>query len=303
MRKCTYFLAAAIVFLLVGLCTDTGYAADDCGNANGDASINVSDAVWIINFVFVGGDPPDPLCVGDANGDFSINVSDAVYIINFVFVGGSAPVINCCTGCPPTVRDIDGNVYQTVLIGEQCWMKENLRVAHYQNGDPISNITDETAWANVAAGTGAYCDYDNDDGNAEIYGRLYNWWAVTDPRNVAPEGWFPATGSDYFTLADYLGGWAVAGGMLKEVGLVHWNEPNDGATNESGFTGLPNGIRSHTGNFNGLGNLAYIWSTSTASMTAYSYRLHYDSPAFDEIDGLGYRAGCAVRCVKYIGGK
>jgi uncharacterized protein (TIGR02145 family) len=195
-----------------------------------------------------------------------------------------------------TVTDIDGNVYQTVTIGTQVWMAENLKVTHYRNGDPVPNVTDGGTWSGLS--TGAYCNYNNDTGNVATYGRLYNWYGVADSRNIAPAGWHVASDAEWQTLVDYLGGSAVAGGKLKEVGTTHWNPPNTGATNESGFSALPGGYRSSNGYFYDMGSYAYFWS-STESYSYYAwYRyLYYDySQVSRHYDYKRY--GFSVRCVR-----
>jgi len=132
------------------------------------------------------------------------------------------------------VTDIDGNIYKTVKIGSQVWMAENLKVTKYRNGDPISNVRDNNAWKTCA--TGAYCWYNNDKTvNKATYGALYNWYAVSDSRNIAPEGWHIASNDEWTTLTTYLGGVCKAAGYIKETDFIHWNSPNAGATNSSGF--------------------------------------------------------------------
>jgi|WetSurMetagenome_2_1015567.scaffolds.fasta_scaffold00166_13 uncharacterized protein (TIGR02145 family) len=139
------------------------------------------------------------------------------------------------------ITDIDNAVYTTIAIGNQTWMKENLKVTHYNNGDPIPDIIDDNEWWNLI--TGAYCDYDNNPINSTAYGRLYNWYAVTDSRNLCPSGWHVPSDTEWIELVNYLGGESVAGGKLKEQGTSHWISPNTDATNLSGFTALPAGIR------------------------------------------------------------
>jgi uncharacterized protein (TIGR02145 family) len=240
----------------------------------------------------------DYIC-GDANSDGDLNVSDAVYLINYVFIFGSpAPAPNCCGyPCGGTVTDYDGNFYRTVRIGDQCWMMDNLKVTHYRNGDPIPNVTDAGEWHSL--GTGASCDYNNDPANADIYGRLYNFYAVTDIRNIAPEGWHVATDEDWQTLVDFLGGEEVAGGKLKLPGTTYWLDPNTGATNESGCTALPGGYRSEYGSFTVMGNQARFW-TSTMNGSAnfgWYYFLSYDS--LQSVRTWLYaQFGLSVRCVK-----
>jgi uncharacterized protein (TIGR02145 family) len=231
---------------------------------------------------------------GDANSDGAVNVSDAVFIINYVFVGGAAPDPNCCDDCPPTVTDYDGRVYQTVLIGDQCWMKENLRVVHYRNGDEIPLVKDDGAWTGLS--TGAYCEYENTGSIAEEYGNLYNWYAVNDSRNIAPEGWHVPTDDEWQTLVDYLGGSAIAGGKLKETGTEHWLPPNTGATNESGFTALPGGDR--FGSFGYLGEVCFFWSsTEDETLIAWCRRMGYNYASIGRLDHPKI-CGYSIRCIK-----
>jgi uncharacterized protein (TIGR02145 family) len=168
-----------------------------------------------------------------------------------------------------TVTDIDGNSYRTVKIGNQLWLAENLKVTHFRNGDTIPNVTDGTTWSNLT--TGAYCDYDNDSSNVSTYGRLYNWYAANDSSNIAPAGWHVPTETEWQTLVDYLGDWAVAGGKLKETGTTRWHSPNAGATNESGFSALPGGYRDYDGDFEYVRYDAKFWSSSKSENNA-SYR-------------------------------
>lgn len=134
----------------------------------------------------------------------------------------------------------DDKVYKIVKIGNQVWMAENLNTSHYLNGDSIPQVQDKAEW--VALTTGAWCYYQNDAENGKTYGKLYNWYAVNDPRGLAPEGWHIPTDAEWIALIDYLGGTNVAGGKMKQIGTVHWISPNLGATNESGFSALPGGL-------------------------------------------------------------
>ena len=246
---------------------------------------------------------------GDSNGDGDINVGDAVYLINYVFKGGPAPDTTCCESddCPPVVVDYDGNTYFTVKIGDRCWMAQNLKVTHYRNGDPIPHVTDNSTWQGLT--TGAYCNYDNDEGNVATYGRLYNWYAVDDSRNIAPEGWHVPTDDDWKQLEMYLGmsqaeadaeGWRGTdeGGKLKEAGTTLWYAPNTGATNESGFTALPGGYRYGNGLFYDMGYLAYFWSSTESSSLGAWYRnlYYYGSQVSRNYD---YKQdGFSIRCVR-----
>ncbi len=193
------------------------------------------------------------------------------------------------------VKDIDGNIYHTVNIGTQTWLVENLRVKHYANGDEIPNIVDSTEWINLA--TGAYCYYQNNT-TANAYGLLYNWFAVNDNRGLAPPGWHVASDSEWQTLTDFLGGRFVAGGKLKEADTLHWNPPNIGATNESGFSGLPGGYRSGIGNFDFWGSYGYWWSDSESdSINAWARSLSFQSGYIQRQD-VWKTLGVSVRCIK-----
>ncbi|MBU0713667.1 VCBS repeat-containing protein, partial [bacterium] len=196
-----------------------------------------------------------------------------------------------------TVTDIDGNVYRTVKIGDQWWMAENLKVTHYRNGDPIPNITDNTQWSNLS--TGAYCEYDNNPANIETYGRLYNWYAADDSRNIAPEGWHVPSDAEWQTLVDYLGGSSVAGGKMKETGTEYWNSPNTGATNESCFSALPGGYRTNLGIYEILGSYAGFWSSTEATELSSHIRYLFDSNS-EVYRGTGYdnQGAFSVRCVR-----
>ena len=175
-------------------------------------------------------------------------------------------------------------------------MAENLKVTHYRNGDEIPNITNSGDWGGLS--TGAYCDYDNNPTNSETYGRLYNWYTVDDNRGVCPDGWHVPTDNEYTILTDYLGGESVAGGKMKETGLDHWADPNEGATNESGFTGLPAGNRSSSnGIYYSMGNYGYFWSSSDLNSTnAWTRILLYDYSNVYR-SNLGKQNGFSIRCL------
>jgi uncharacterized protein (TIGR02145 family) len=191
------------------------------------------------------------------------------------------------------VEDIDGNIYDTVLIGTQVWMSKNLRVSKYRNGDPIPTNLSNTAWQNTISG--AYSIYDNIPANDSIYGKLYNWYAVADPRWLCPVGWHVPSVADWTTLENYLGGSSVAGGKMKAVSSL-WNSPNTGASNSSGFTALPGGA--YNGFFNGLGNSTHWWtSTRISSTSAWGRPLFYDYNAFGTAISSTI-LGQSVRCLR-----
>ncbi|MEI6753121.1 MAG: fibrobacter succinogenes major paralogous domain-containing protein, partial [Paludibacter sp.] len=198
---------------------------------------------------------------------------------------------------PVAVTDIDGNVYTSVTIGTQTWMVENLKTTHYRNGDVIANITDNTAWVGLTSG--AWCDYANTAANGTKYGHLYNWYAVSDARNIAPVGWHVATDAEWITLTNYLGGTGVTGGKLKETGTGNWLNPNTGATNETGFSAFPGGYR-NGGTFSELGSLGHWWtSTESDTNNAFSRSILWDASDIfrgEQKKSNGYAN--SVRCVK-----
>ena len=191
------------------------------------------------------------------------------------------------------VRDIDGNEYKTIVIGNQTWMAENLRVTHYRNGDPIPNVTGNDEWSKLT--TGAYCNYNNTTNPDTIatYGRLYNLHAVASFSGLAPEGWRVSTVEDWDILVNYLGGYRLAGRKLKEAGSYHWNPQNE-ANNSSGFTALPGGWRFFTGDYDVFGDDGIWWITG-------GYGLHRQLTYGYTNVMVGYswiKNGYSVRCIK-----
>jgi uncharacterized protein (TIGR02145 family) len=194
---------------------------------------------------------------------------------------------------------IDEGCIPTVNICNKVWMQKNLEVTTYRNGDPIPEVTDPVAWA--ALTTGAWCYYNNDPAMGEIYGKLYNWYAVADPRGLAPLGWHVPTDAEWTTLEnclDAISPTGNVGGKMKETGTVHWLAPNSGATNSSGFTALPGGYRYGTGIFKDIGYYAFWWSfTYINGQLAWNRHLFSTSGTI----GRAYSAmqvGFPVRCVK-----
>ncbi len=207
-----------------------------------------------------------------------------------------------------TVTDVEGNVYETVKIGEQWWMAENLRTSKYNNGDDLVTGLNDTQWEFTTQG--AYSIYNNDEDNHTIYGKLYNWHAVMDTRGLCPAGWQVPSDEEWQQMEMYLGmsqdeaegtGWRGTdeGGKLKATGTEFWDDPNTGATNETGFTALPAGGRTYLGMYIFLNEWAYFW-TSTEQTADYSswYRvLAYNYAQVFRIYNH-QNSGFAVRCVK-----
>ena len=189
----------------------------------------------------------------------------------------------------------------TTTICDQIWMVKNLDVDHYRNGDPIPQVTDPAAWA--ALTTGAWCYSYNDPAFGAIYGKLYNWYAVNDPRGLAPVGWHIPSNGEWETLVNCLGGEYVAGGKLKEIGTTHWLDPNIEATNETGFTALPGNIRLNNGEFHQPfpGQIGDWWTSSEYNFDSFFYASHkfmynFSGSVQNGADDKGY--GFSVRCVR-----
>jgi len=194
------------------------------------------------------------------------------------------------------LADIDGNIYNTVTIGTQKWMAENLRTSRYRNGNLITNVISPSDWATKT--TGVFSSYGNNTSNLSTYGYLYNWYAVTDTRYIAPTGWHIPTVTEWNTMIAYLGGMSVAGPLLMETGNTHWTGNFAAGTNTSGFTALPGGyIYAPTGaevGFNNISTLGMWWSTLDAS-TNNTISI---SNGVVSLSSLSKTNGCSVRCVK-----
>jgi len=214
--------------------------------------------------------------------------------ITFTFIG-------CADG--------DNNNYPVVTIGTQTWMAENLKTTKYNDSTVIPLVTDNTAWDNLGYEDKAYCYYRDSSSYANTYGALYTWAAAINGttgsdnnpsglQGVCPNGWHLPSDAEWKELTDYLGGSSVAGGKMKEVGTTHWDSPNTGATNESGFSALPGGSRGYNGGFSFLGPNAAFWSATEASSScALSRHLSYYYSGVNWA-GDGKGSGFSVRCVK-----
>ena len=196
------------------------------------------------------------------------------------------------------VQDIDGNTYEVVQIGDQLWMAENLKVTHYRNGDPILSGLAQAEWSQQT--TGAFCYYDNDIRNADIYGAMYNGYALSDSRNVAPYGWHVASDAEWMEMINAFGGYEVAGHHLRTTGSQYWNSPNEGATNASGFSALPGGYRgTPNGYFGAEGLSCAFWSTTQQSPSHPTMRFLIDSgSAYVHRNSYSTASGYSVRCIK-----
>jgi uncharacterized protein (TIGR02145 family) len=192
--------------------------------------------------------------------------------------------------------DFDGNVYKVVAIGNQIWMAENLKATHYRNGDLIPNITDNTEWGNLT--TGAWSFYANSDANGNLYGRQYNFYAVVDPRGLAPEGWHVASNAEWTALNTFLGGDDVAAPKLKATSgwpFSTFTTPN----NESGFSALPGGARDTNGIPYWIDFAAFWWTSTDIPNSADANMITvYKNESYIDFSSDRKDEGYSVRCIK-----
>jgi uncharacterized protein (TIGR02145 family) len=200
-----------------------------------------------------------------------------------------------------SMTDQEGNVYKTIVIGTQEWMAENLSTSVYRNGDVIATGLSTSQWTNTVQGAWAY--FQNDASKNCPFGKLYNWYACVDARELCPPGWHVPTDADWTVLSDYLGGEAIAGGKMKTLGMSDsatglWSAPNSGATNSSGFSGIPGGYRMLQGPYSNLEFIGYYWSSSDfVTLSAYYRYIIYDDVDLTRATG-GKGNGFSVRCLR-----
>jgi uncharacterized protein (TIGR02145 family) len=243
--------------------------------SSGNATVTARGVVWSTS--------PNPTITlttktynGTGTGAFTSNISGLTPGTTYYLRAYATNSVGTAYGNQVSFTTAQTPVVDTsissVTIGTQIWSNKNLSVARYRNGDPIPQVTDSTQWANLT--TGAWCWFNNDSATyAATYGRLYNWFAVNDPRGLAPQGWHVPTDGEWTILTNYLGGESVAGGKMKST--TGWISPNTGATNSSGFTGLPGGGRSFNSNFFNFGHTCFWWSSSAFDSSIAWYRYLY----------------------------
>jgi len=282
MKKIQPFLFAAMLFIYLPV-----YAQVGIGTATPDASAKLD-----ISSTTQGLLPPR---MTTAQRDAIVSTATGLVIFNTTTNGLE---FKSSTGWVSLKTSSDAAFLPTIVIGTQQWMEKNLDVLTYRNGDIIPQVTDPTTWA--ALTTGAWCYYNNDVAKGAIYGKLYNWYAVTDPRGLAPTGWHVPTDVEWTTLETTLGGNALAGGKIKTVGTTLWAPPNTGATNESSFAGLPGGGRYDDGTFEPYSFGCYWWSSTE----------HISNQSFAWFSGASYwtssmtrtyfykHGGFSVRCLR-----
>ena len=193
------------------------------------------------------------------------------------------------------VTDLDGNIYNTVTIGTQLWMAENLKTTKYKDNTNIPIVTDDVTWSGT--GSSAYCWYNYNVTNKEKYGALYNWYTINSGK-LCPQGWHVPSDPEWTTLTTFLGGELAAGGKLKESGTTNWLSPNSAATNETGFAALPGGANSATSSFTSINTNAYFWSSTEYNAGASWPRgIHHDSGEVFRLTAAK-KNGMSVRCIK-----
>ena len=234
----------------------------------------------------------------DNNGNYVIpDLTPGAYTVISVKTGvGTGLVLANVTngGAIPANIQIVQTGASTVTIGSQIWTARNLNVDTYRNGDTIPQVQDPVQWANLT--TGAWCYYNNNPAIGNIYGKLYNWYAVNDSRGLAPTGWHIPTDIEWTQMTTYLGGDSLAGGKLKDT--ILWDTPNIGATNSSGFSVYPSGNLSILGYFEDIGKYGVFWTASESNNNVAWFRfLIYNSPStYRYVNNKNF--GFSVRCIR-----
>ncbi|MDD2279741.1 MAG: fibrobacter succinogenes major paralogous domain-containing protein [Bacteroidales bacterium] len=290
-------LAVLTTAEVTGIMRTTAVSGGDITD-DGGAAIIIRGVCWSTNETPTIND--SKTVDGDGIGSFTSNIKDleantTYYVRAYAVNSVGTNYGNAFSFTTKDCVDGDGNIYETVIIGNQTWMAENLKTTKYSDGLAIPLVTDKDAWLGLT--TPGYCWYDHDlTSHANIYGALYNWYTVNTDK-LCPTGWHAPTNADWTTLITYLGGAEEAGGKLKESGTTHWDEPNQGATNESGFTALPGGMR-YNGVFSSMRRTGQWW-TATQDDTHTALAIYLDSAESDVMKSENNKTnGFSVRCVK-----
>jgi uncharacterized protein (TIGR02145 family) len=312
-------LLATLSTLAIG--NVTGNTATSGGNITNDGGTNITQrgVVWSTN--------PNPTTAnnftnnGIGMGSFTSNltglISNTTYYIRAYATNSAGTAYgnqlsvtttgggNGIVSTPGAGVTFDGYTYPSIVLGNgQEWTAENLRTTKYANGDVIPIVTNAVQWENLI--TGAWCNYDNNSTFESLYGKLYNWYAVADARNICPSGWHVPTDNEWGSLINYLDpssdGFSsnnIAGGKMKSTGTQFWFMPNQDASNESGFSGLPGGVRDDNSDFNGINEAGAWWSSSeiAAYPAAWCRFLTYGYGDAERYDAAKYN-GLSVRCLR-----
>ena len=264
------------------------------GDLNGDGVIDILDIIILVNMIL----NDEYNSIADLNEDGELNILDLVIMVNLVLYGDAGACI-----------DIDGNVYETVQIGDQLWMAENLKVTHFNDGSEITHIINSDDWGNY--NEGQYGVYDNDPSNAAIYGNLYNWYAVDDDRGVCPEGFHAPSDEEFMELEIFLGmseseanstgnrGTNEGSKLADNADLwISGNLENNAEFGMSGFNGLPAGHRLYdNGYYSSMGNFVSYWSsTEHSSNYAWNRELEYHASVVYRFYATK-QFGFSIRCL------
>ncbi len=236
-----------------------------------------------------------------------MNKKKVIYLVIALLLGVSissfVSISNSQKRNKDTVKDIDGNIYKTVKIGEQIWMAENLKVTKYNDGTELPLVTDNKVWAsnyNNGATNPMMCYYDNDISNTSNYGALYNWYAVSNStnggKNICPTGWHVPSDVEWTALTDYIGGSKDTAKKLKSTN--GWKDGGNG-TDDYGFSGVPGGFRSRLGGFHSIHSDGSWWSstTSNTSNSVLNRELNYYHDPVYSISSWKEK-GYSVRCIQ-----
>jgi uncharacterized protein (TIGR02145 family) len=310
--------------------TEVTESAATCGGNvtnDGDAMVTARGVCWSLQ--------PDPTVDsshttdGFGSGIFSSLLSGLDHLTRYYYAAYATNSVGTAYGdvlelttmdLPGFVTDIDRNSYPVVTIGSQVWMAEHLKVTRFANGQPIPHVESTSAWVDLTTNDMAYCWHGNSEANRDIYGGLYTWAAAMNGassteanpsgvQGVCPDGWHLPSDSEWKQLEMFLGmnevdadSWGARGtdegGKLKETGTLYWNDPNTGATNESGFTALPASVRVYTGDFGTLGMNTIMWTTTQDGPERALYRtLSYNNASISR-NSYFRDNGYSVRCLK-----
>ena len=274
----------------------TATTATSGGNitSDGGSAITASGVCWSTsqNPTTADSKTTDAVTTGSFTSSLTGLVGGTIYYVRSYATNGVATVYGSQVNFTTSANSPSSTF---VTIGTQVWTNKNLDVTTYRNGDIIPQVTDPTEWASLT--TGAWCYYNNDSTTYAKYGKLYNWYAVSDPRGLAPIGWHLPTDGEWTTIATYLGA-DGGGGKMKESGTLNWLSPNKGATNESGFAGLPGGYRNSDGLFYNVGSNGDWWSSSeTVNFNGWYNFLDYLNGNLGSYFG-SKQNGLSVRCLR-----
>lgn len=246
--------------------------------------------------------PTGPQGIPGSSISFSVsNTGDTLYLGEgqYLIIPGISNANP--NGLGEVITDVEGNSYVVVTIGTQTWMAENLRSTSYCNGDPIPLISNVDNW-NTAT-TAGYTVYNSSAYSDSVFGKLYNWFAMSDSRNICPCGWHVPSDAEFTTLTDYLGTEGVAGGKMKSPGTLQsgtglWDVDNFGATNESGFSAIPGGGRASGGQYFNQNQSAWFGVSDQINATSFWRRVLINFSSGVTRDSVNKKTGCSVRCVQ-----